>query len=89
MELRFILSDENYAVLSKKFEVLANKRHLRILNILEKGGKSNDQVYEILKKDGVYLHRTNTYRALEKLVKQKIINKTYNGEKKKFFYTIS
>lgn len=88
MRLNFDVNAENYDKTAKKFKILGNLAHLKILLILEAGSMTMDAVHAKLKEHGIYKHRENTYKALEKLVELKILKKEYREEQRRFFYSL-
>ncbi len=89
MELKFNLITERLEDLTKRFLVLSNIKRLRLLLLLNKtNSASAAQIHKIAKKEGIYTNRETTYRALEELVKAKLISKAYDEEKKELVYFI-
>mgnify|MGYP001605118710 FL=1 len=79
MQLKFNLLTEKLEDLKKKFLVLSNIKRLKLLLLLNKINPSSAaQIHKIAKKDGIYTNRETTYRALEELVKVKLVSKGYN-----------
>ena len=77
---------DNLKEKARRFRALGNPLHLRILLCLEKVPKTSTQIHEAL--HGAYVHRENTYQALEKLVRTRILKKGYDSDRKKFFYSL-
>lgn len=89
MQLKFNLLTERLEDLKKKFLVLSNIKRLRLLLLLNKINPSSAaQIHKIAKKEGIYTNRETTYRALEELVKIKLVSKGYNEESKELIYSI-
>ena len=89
MQLKFNLLTEKLEDLKKTFLVLSNIRRLRLLLLLNKINPSSAaQIHKIAKKEGIYTNRETTYRALEELVKVKLVSKGYNEESKELIYSI-
>lgn len=89
MQLKFNLLTEKLEDLKKKFLVLSNIKRLRLLLLLNKIDPSSAaQIHKIAKKEGIYTNRETTYRALEELVKVKLVSKGYNEENKELVYSV-
>ena len=89
MQLKFNLLTEKLEDLKKTFLVLSNIKRLKLLLLLNKIHPSSAaQIHKIAKKDGIYTNRETTYRALEELVKVKLVSKGYNEESKELVYSI-
>ena len=89
MQLKFNLLTEKLEDLKKKFLVLSNIKRLRLLLLLNKINPSSAaQIHKIAKKEGIYTNRETTYRALEELVKVKLVSKGYNEESKELLYSV-
>jgi hypothetical protein len=80
------INEQNYVDVSKKLKVISNKLHLKILLILGDEQKTNDEVFVILKKEGLLKNRSASYKSLEKLVRANIIKKEYIKDRKRFMY---
>jgi len=80
------INQENYQNIAKRLEVLSNKLHLQILLILENGPKTNEQIFTILKQQGLIKFSGSSYRAVEKLVKYNIVQKKYENQNRRFIY---
>ena len=87
MDIKIDINASNYKEISQKIEILKNHRHLKILLLLENKEMTSKEVHEILEQERIYVHRENTYQALEKLTEIKIIKKEYKANKKKIFYS--
>ena len=74
------INEENYIEIAKKLKALSNNLHLKTLLILESGPKNNDEIFEILKEEGLVKFPASSYKILEKLVIVDII-KTCNTYK--------
>ena len=70
MILSFDLQENNIQELSRKFSLLANKVHLKILLNL-KEPKSVKQIHKL----NLFSNYASTYKALNKLVKVNLIKK--------------
>ncbi|MEK6828009.1 MAG: hypothetical protein AABX78_01545 [Nanoarchaeota archaeon] len=69
--------------------MLSNIKRLRLLLLLNKiSSASAAQIHKLAKKDGIYTNRETTYRALEDLVRIKLVSKGYNEESKELVYSI-
>ena len=89
MQLKFNLLTEKLEDLKKTFLVLSNIKRLRLLLLLNKiNSSSAAQIHKIAKKEGIYTNRETTYRALEELVKVKLVSKGYNEESKELVYSV-
>ena len=89
MKLRFELALEKVGELSKTFLILSNIKRLKLLLLLHKiNPSSSADIHRLAKKDGLYDNRETTYRALEDLVKTKLVSKFYDEEKKELVYFI-
>ena len=77
MRLNISFDKEDYNKKSEKFLLLGNQNHLRILLILKEADKplTTEEIRVILEKEGIYKHRENTYKALQKLVRVGLIKK--------------
>ena len=89
MQLRFNLLTEKLEDLTKKFLVLSNVKRLKLFLLLNKTSPASAaQTHKFAKKEGIYTNRETTYRALEELVKTKLVSKTYDEEKKELVYFV-
>ena len=89
MKLGFELALEKVGELSKTFLILSNIKRLKLLLLLHKiNPSSSADIHRLAKKDGLYNNRETTYRALEDLVKTKLVSKFYDEEKKELVYFI-
>ena len=89
MRLKFDLALEKVGELSKTFLILSNIKKLKLLlffNGIEPS--SSASIHLVAKKEGLYDNRETTYRALEDLVKTKLVSKTYDEEKKELVYFV-
>ncbi len=89
MQLKFNLLTEKLENLTKTFLVLSNIKRLKLLLLLNKiSSASAAQIHKLAKKEGIYTNRETTYRALEDLVRIKLVSKGYNEESKELVYAI-
>ena len=89
MQLKFNLLTDKLEDLTKTFLVLSNIKRLRLLLLLNKtNSASAAQIHKVAKKEGLYANRETTYRALEDLVKTKLVSKNYHEEKKELIYSL-
>ena len=89
MKLKFELALEKVGELSKTFLILSNIKKLKLLLLLNKiEPSSSANIHQLAKKEGLYDNRETTYRALEDLVKTKLVSKTYDEEKKELVYFV-
>ena len=89
MQLKFNLLTEKLENLTKTFLVLSNIKRLKLLLLLNKiNSASAAQIHKLAKKEGIYTNRETTYRALEDLVRIKLVSKGYNEESKELVYSI-
>jgi len=89
MQLKFNLLTEKLENLTKTFLVLSNFKRLKLLLLLNKiSSASAAQIHKLAKKEGIYTNRETTYRALEDLVRIKLVSKGYNEESKELVYSI-
>nr|MBI4156886.1 hypothetical protein [Candidatus Woesearchaeota archaeon] len=89
MKLRFELALEKVGELSKTFLILSNIKRLKLLLLLGKiNPTSSAEIHRLAKKEGLYNNRETTYRALEDLVKAKLVSKIYDEEKKELVYFV-
>ena len=89
MQLKFNLLTEKLENLTKTFLVLSNIKRLKLLLLLNKiSYASAAQIHKLAKKEGIYTNRETTYRALEDLVRIKLVSKGYNEENKELVYSI-
>ena len=89
MKLRFELALEKIEELSKTFLILSNLKRLKLLLLLHRiNPSSSAEIHRLAKKDGLYANRETTYRALEDLVKTKLVSKFYDEEKKELVYFV-
>ncbi len=71
------------------FIVFAISKRLKLLLLLHKiNPASSADIHRVAKKEGLYDNRETTYRALEDLVKTKLVSKIYDEEKKELVYFI-
>jgi len=77
MRLNISFDKEDYKKKSEKFLLLGNPNHLRILLILKEadGPLTTEEIRAILENEGIYKHRENTHKALQKLVRLNLIKK--------------
>jgi len=89
MKLSFELLGGKLKEVSQTFLILSNIKRLKLLLLLHKlEPSSSADIHRVAKKEGIYDNRETTYRALEDLVKTKLVSKTYNEEKKELVYAI-
>lgn len=89
MQLKFNLLTEKLENLTKTFLVLSNIKRLKLLLLLNKiSSASAAQIHKLAKKEDIYTNRETTYRALEDLVRIKLVSKGYNEESKELVYSI-
>jgi len=89
MKLKFELVGGKLKEVSRTFLILSNIKRLRLLLLLNKiPASSSADIHRAAKKEGIYSNRETTYRALEDLVKTKLVSKTYDEEKKELVYTV-
>lgn len=83
MDINIHIDNANYKKQTEKFIILGNTNHLRILLILEdvKKPMRTEELRKILEKEGIYKHRENTHKALQKLVRVGLVKKS-KGENK-------
>ena len=75
MQLKFNLLTEKLENLTKTFLVLSNIKRLKLLLLLNKiSSASAAQIHKLAKKEGIYTNRETTYRALEDLVRIKLVS---------------
>ncbi|MBU1989090.1 MAG: hypothetical protein KKD94_06455 [Nanoarchaeota archaeon] len=87
MKLSFELLGGKLKEVSETFLILSNIKRLKLLLLLNKlPPSSSADVHKAAKKEGIYDNRETTYRALEDLVKIKLVSKTYDEEKKELVY---
>ena len=82
------INEQNYLEIVKKLKVLSNSLHLKVLLILELGPKNNEEIFEILKKEGLVKFPASSYKILEKLTSANLIKKEYLKDKRKFVYSL-
>jgi len=82
------INRENYLKVAEKLESLSNPLHLQILIILEDGPKTNNQIFFILKNDGLIKFPASSYKAIEKLTRNGIVQKKYDSQRKRVTYFI-
>ena len=88
MKLSFELVGGKLKEVSETFLILSNLKRLKLLLLLNKlEPSSSADIHRAAKQEGIYNNRETTYRALEDLVKTKLISKTYNEEKKELVYS--
>jgi len=83
MLLTFNLQENNIQELSKKFSLLANKNHLKIILNLEKP-RSVKEIHKI----NLFNNYASTYKALNKLVKNNLVKKEVGPGKKGHVYSL-
>jgi Fe2+ or Zn2+ uptake regulation protein len=88
MRIQYDVTEGNFEELAEKFKLLGNPKHLQIVLILEDKSLSLDEIHEQVK-NKLYIHRESTYKALEKMVENDLIDKKYDKNLKKFYYTHS
>jgi len=87
MKLKFELLGGKLKEVSETFLILSNVKRLRLLFLLSKTPPSSSaEIHRLAQKEGIYDNRETTYRALEDLVKTKLVSKTYDEEKKELVY---
>ena len=78
MKLKFELALEKVGELSRNFLILSNIKRLKLLLLLYRiNPSSSADIHRVAKKEGLYNNRETTYRALEDLVKTKLVSKIY------------
>ena len=77
MKVSFDFNKDNYKKQSEKYLLLGNPNHLRILLIIKEANRrlTTEDIRKILEEEGIYRHRENTHKALQKLVKAGFIKK--------------
>lgn len=77
MRLSFNYKENNIVKTAKKLRILSNPNHLRILLLLKSALKpmTTEEIRVVLEAGGVYKHRENTHKALQKLVKLGLVKK--------------
>ncbi len=89
MKLDFELALEKIDELSKTFLILSNLKRLRLVLLLNKiEPSSSAEIHRLAKKERIYDNRETTYRALEELVKTKLVSKVYEEQKKELIYSV-
>ena len=89
MELKFKLALEKIGELSKIFLILSNIKRLKLLLLLIKIGPSSSvSIHQLAHREKLYDNRETTYRALEDLVKTRLVSKVYDEEKKELLYSL-
>jgi len=90
MKLQFEIALDKLEEFSKKFLVLSNVKRLKLLLLLKKIDEPlpSAEIHRRAKGGGLFVNRETTYRALEDLVKIKIVSKFYDEAKKKIVYCI-
>lgn len=89
MKLKFDLALEKVGELSKTFLILSNIKRLKLLLLLNRiDPASSADINRLAKKEKIYDNRETTYRALEDLVKIKLVSKKYDEEKKELIYSV-
>jgi len=87
MKLKFELIGGKLKEASRTFLILSNVKRLKLLLLLNKlSPSSSAEIHKTAKKEGIYDNRETTYRALEDLVKVKLVSKRYDEEKKELVY---
>ena len=87
MKLNFELIGGKLKEVSETFLILPNVKRLRLLLLLSKTSPSSSaEIHRLAQKEGIYDNRETTYRALEDLVKTRLVSKTYDEEKKELVY---
>lgn len=89
MNLNFELLSDKLKETANIFLVLSNVKKLKLLLLIKKSPPSSSaEIHKSAKKEGIYDNRETTYRALEDLVKTKLVLKKYDEEKKQLVYAI-
>lgn len=89
MRVVFELIPEKLGELAKTFLILSNIKKLKLLLMLKKiSPSSSAEIHKIAKKEKLYDNRETTYRALEDLVKTKLVSKKYDEDKKGLVYFV-
>ena len=89
MNLNFELVGDKLKETATIFLVLSNVKKLKLLLLISKIlPSSSADIHKSAKKEGIYDNRETTYRALEELVKIKLVSKGYNEESKELVYSI-
>lgn len=87
MKLKFELGGGKLKEVAQNFLILSNIKRLKLLLLLGKiPSSSSADIHRMAKKEGIYDNRETTYRALEELVKTKLVSKAYDEEKKELVY---
>ena len=89
MKLKFELVGDKLKGISRTFLILSNIKRLKLLLLLNRlDPSSSAEIHRLAKKEGIYDNRETTYRALEELVKTKLVSKTYDEERKELVYFV-
>lgn len=88
MNISFEVIGGKLKEVSSAFLVLSNVKRLKLLLLLNRlNPSSSADIHRAAKQEGIYNNRETTYRALEDLVKTKLVSKTYDEEKKELVYS--
>jgi Fe2+ or Zn2+ uptake regulation protein len=87
MQIKLDVQEDSVQKIAERAKVLGNPKNLLILLALQEKSLSLDEIHNKLKKKS-YLHRESTYRALEKLVQVKFLEKEYDKANKKIIYIL-
>jgi Fe2+ or Zn2+ uptake regulation protein len=88
MNISFEVIGGKLKEVSSAFLVLSNIKRLKLLLLLNRLEPSSSAgIHRAAKQEGIYTNRETTYRALEDLVKTKLVSKTYDEEKKELVYS--
>jgi hypothetical protein len=89
MKLSFELMGGKLKEAAETFLILSNVKRLKLLLLLKKlPPSSSADINRVAEKEGIYDNRETTYRALEDLVKIKLVSKSYDEEKKELVYVV-
>ncbi len=89
MEIKVDVMDSTIKESAVKFRALKNERHLRLILFLEKNPNlSLDEIHKYAQKEGLYLNRQSTHKALQIITKSGFVRKVYDEFQSKITYQL-
>lgn len=89
MEIKVDVMDSNLKESAVKFRALKNERHLRLILFIEKNPNlSLDEIHKFSHKEGLYINRQSTHKALQIITKSGFVRKVYDELQSKITYQL-
>lgn len=89
MEIKVNVLDNNLKESAVKFRALKNERHLRLILFIEKNPNlSLDEIHKFAHKEGLYINRQSTHKALQIITKSGFVRKVYDELQSRITYQL-